>query len=243
MAEIKSFGTEYDVTRKTLKSSAKFKLADSVSLKTKLTTPGNRLFLEADWKGFEASYDVATKDVSLEYKKKFKAGELKIKQKLPGSKVELFPSPEVQWKTHVVKNKKVAWEVEPSYCLQARRAKLEQTLELNGKHKLKLEMDSKAGPKAAVATASTKVSQPWAKQLSVKYSQVGGPFLTHEVEPSKKVSLKSTVGVKARDLKVVAEVKPGKVAGLKPKLTLEGRVTSKAPLNPTGVIAGISFDC
>lgn len=27
------------------------------------------------------------------------------------------------------------------------------------------------------------------------------------------VSLKSTVGVKARDLKVVAEVKPGKVAG------------------------------
>ncbi len=30
---------------------------------------------------------------------------------------------------------------------------------------------------------------------------------------------------------------------LKPKLTLEGRVTSKAPLNPTGVIAGISFDC
>lgn len=26
-----------------------------------------------------------------------------------------------QWKTHVVKNKKVAWEVEPSYCLQARR--------------------------------------------------------------------------------------------------------------------------
>lgn len=38
-----------------------------------------------------------------------------------------------------------------------------------------------------MATASTKVSQPWAKQLSVKYSQVGGPFLTHEVEPSKKV--------------------------------------------------------
>ncbi len=147
-----------------------------------------------------------------------------------------------------------------------------------------------------MATASTKVSQPWAKQLSVKYSQVGGPSLTHEVEPTKKVggqggqqgeggasssgqrpqelcwadyiiwlrwtkqrptpddgvlglgttmsartfivgtrrlgqppqsfrarplppsrglqvSLKSTVGVKARDLKVVAEVKPGKVAG------------------------------
>lgn len=42
MAEIKSFGTEYDVTRKTLKSSAKFKLADSVSVRMSAAEPSAR---------------------------------------------------------------------------------------------------------------------------------------------------------------------------------------------------------
>ncbi len=42
MAEIKSFGTEYDVTRKTLKSSAKFKLADSVSVRVSAAEPSPR---------------------------------------------------------------------------------------------------------------------------------------------------------------------------------------------------------
>ncbi|GLC42477.1 hypothetical protein PLESTB_001102600 [Pleodorina starrii] len=243
MADLKNFGSEYDVTKKTLKSSCKFKVADSVGVKAKLTTPGNLVNLEMDGKNWGLTYDVKKKDLELKGEWKVKNGEFKIKQKIPGLKTELLPSPEVQWKSHVVKNKKFAWEVEPSYCFQARKAKLDQTVELNGgKQKLKLESDSKAGVAATVGTLTVKVGNSWAKQLSLKYSQSAGPSLIHEVEPSKKVSLKSTVGLKAQDLKVVAEVKPGKVAGLKPKITLEGKVTSKAPLKPSGVIAGLSFD-
>ncbi|KXZ45679.1 hypothetical protein GPECTOR_52g76 [Gonium pectorale] len=243
MAELKNIATEYDATKKSLKSSAKFKVADGLNLKLKHTNPGDKFGLELDGKRWSATYDVKSKDVELTGKFKFDAGELKIKQKVPASKLHLVPSPEVQWKSHVVKGKKFAWEVEPSYCFQARKAKLEQTLELDGgKHKLKLEADSKAGPKAGVAQLTTKVGASWAKSLSLKYSQAAGPSIIHELEPSKKVHLKSTVGLKGRDLKVVAEVKPGKVAGLKPKLTLEGKVTAKAPLAPTGVIAGLSLD-
>ncbi|EFJ45181.1 bifunctional sensory photoreceptor [Volvox carteri f. nagariensis] len=243
MADLKNLGAEYDVTKKTLKSSCKFKVADSVGVKLKLTSPANALNVEVDGKNWGITYDVVKKDLELKGEWKLKGGEFKIKQKVPGLKTELLPSPEVQWKQHVVKNKKFAWEVEPSYCFQARLAKLEQTVEFNGgKQKLKLETDSKAGVKATVGTLSAKVGNSWAKQLSVKYSKAAGPSLTHEVEPSNKVSLKSTVGIKARDLKIVAEVKPGKVAGVKPKLTLEGKVTAKAPLQPSGIIAGLSFD-
>ncbi|GIL50702.1 hypothetical protein Vafri_6818 [Volvox africanus] len=243
MADLKDFGTEYDVTKKTLKSSCKLKVADSVGVKLKLISPANQLNVELDGKDWGITYDVQKKDLELKGEWKIKGGEFKIKQKIPALKTELLPSPEVQWKQHVVKNKKFAWELEPSYCFQSRKGKLEQTLEFNGgKQKLKLETDTVAGPKATVGTLTTNVGSSWAKKLSVKYSQNAGASLTHEVEPTKKVSIKSTVGVNARDLKVVAEVKPGKVAGLKPKITLEGKITSKDPLHPKGVIAGVSFD-
>ncbi|GIL80945.1 hypothetical protein Vretimale_9342 [Volvox reticuliferus] len=243
MADLKNVGAEYDVSKKTLKSSCKFKVADNVGVKLKLTSPANQLNVELDGKNWGLIYDVQKKDLELKGEWKINGGEFKIKQKIPALKTELVPSPEVQWKQHVVKNKKFAWELEPSYCFQSRKGKLEQALEFNGgKQKLKLETDTVAGPKATVATLTAKVGSSWAKQLSLKYSRNAGASLIHEVEPTKKVSLKSTVGVNARDLKVVAEVKPGKVAGVKPKITLEGKITSKDPLHPTGVIAGLSFD-
>ncbi|KXZ45678.1 hypothetical protein GPECTOR_52g75 [Gonium pectorale] len=243
MVQLKTLASEYEAPKGAFKSSAKLKLADCLNLKLKHASPGDRYGVELDGRGWSATYDVKSQDVSLERKFKLGAGELKLGQRLPGSRLYLLPCPEVQWKSHVVKGKRVSWEVQPGYCFFARKAKLEQTLELDGgKHKLKLEADSKAGPKAGVAQLTTKVGASWAKSLSLKYSQAAGPSIIHELEPSKKVHLKSTVGLKGRDLKVVAEVKPGKVAGLKPKLTLEGKVTAKAPLAPTGVIAGLSFD-
>ncbi|KAG2424111.1 hypothetical protein HXX76_014785 [Chlamydomonas incerta] len=241
--DFKSISGEYDVSKKTLKTACKLKVADNIAVKLKLANPGAKPGVEVEYKGFEVTYDVKSKDFSIEKKFKLKAGELKIKQKVPGMKTELLPSPEVQWKSHIIKGKKFSWEVEPSYCFQARKAKLDQVIEVNGgKDKLKLEFDSKVGVKGLVGTLTHKVGQSWAKQLSAKYSQTAGPSLIHEVEPSKKVSLKSTVGIKARDLKIVAEVKPGKVAGVKPKITLEGKISTKAPTKPTGIIAGLHLD-
>ncbi|KAG2482568.1 hypothetical protein HYH03_018493 [Edaphochlamys debaryana] len=244
--ELKNIGGEYDVTKKNLKTDAKVKLGDSVTLKVKLpNTIGavTKPNFEAEWKDWQAKFDVKTKDIEIEKKWKLTKGELKIKQKVPGQKWELVPSPEVKWKGNVVKGKKFTWEVEPAYCFQARMAKIESVVEVNGgKQKLKVEADQRDGAKAIVGTLSTKINKSWAKQLSAKYSVKAGPSLVHEVEPSKKVSLKSTLGINNRDLKIVAEVKPGKVAGVKPKLTLEGKVTANAPTKPTGIIAGLSLD-
>ncbi|GFR44837.1 hypothetical protein Agub_g6178 [Astrephomene gubernaculifera] len=244
MVDLKTLAAEYDVNKQTVKSSCKFKIADNAGVKLKLTNPGNKLGLEFEGKTWSASYDVKTKDIEYERKWKSQSGEFKLKQKIPKGQIELVPSPEFQWRSHVVKGRKVAWEVQPSYCFQTRKAKLDQTLELGGgKHKIKLEMDSRAGTRGLTGTLTSRLDAGWARQLSVKYSPAAGASLTHELEPSKQVSLKSTVGLRARDLKLVAEVKPGKVAGVKPKLTLESRLTAKAPLRPSGIIAGLSLDC
>mmetsp|Transcript_38576 Transcript_38576/g.85866 ORF Transcript_38576/g.85866 Transcript_38576/m.85866 type:complete len:242 (-) Transcript_38576:623-1348(-) len=182
--------------------------AGDTKFKLKSTLRGKKAALELSADKWGVQYNLASKDVKLHWKTNIKPGELKISQRVPQSKWELVPTPEFQLTTTAINRGKFKDELELSHDMLYGVSKIEETLEYNGKYKLKVEADTATKLRGAHVGVRAKLRRPWCEQVGVDYSRMEGPVLTYDVEPCAQVEIESAISLRSRELWTALELKP-----------------------------------
>ncbi|KAJ9529673.1 hypothetical protein QJQ45_014475 [Haematococcus lacustris] len=140
---LKDFAAEHD--GKTVQSAVRLNAGNNRLIKLKHKHPSNGLGLELQAKQWGATYDLATKDVSLDLTRKTGWGLLKVSQRLPRHQLFLLPSPTFKLTATPVSgpNKyklKTTWEL--SHDFQKGVASLAEEVVVDGRYKARLAMDT-----------------------------------------------------------------------------------------------------